>query len=397
MLAIALMSLILSEPPKGVSAVVGEYVAGTTPSSAVVLRIHPNDEFTYRAGIDSDGAASASDDGTGVEYHGHWKWEAGAIHLAPVYDEEREDFPKMPAVWVPIPWSGRLYLVPQGRLLDFCNAVNLGREPRDQRGGALPLRRGDWRLPVAGRPSLPQEWREFILAEPLSGWVAQIGDDGYGRVWIDQPAALQAGMVLVAYDDKGQARRRCHLKVLCPCEGFAKVQIIYPDASDSSRSNDDRLALADRVTTSDRLPPTSAPPRLAFLQEMEPLPGGFDRPLPTLSKETLARVRLAWEALGPRLQDAVTAKSLADISRWAKTQTQRATLPPHWPAKLTLKPSGCDASGQRIRFSHPVEQGVELPSHQPLVRRRVVITTVFNLPTQRIETVTVTIRGWVEE
>ncbi len=393
MSVVALVILVLCPPPADRPAVAGEYVAGTSASSAVVLQIRESGEFVYRAGAGLQPAASATGP---TEYRGRWVWDADTIQLEPVYDEEREDYPKMPVRWVPIPWGRRLYLVPEGRLIDFCNAVNLGQEPRIELVGDLPLRRGDWRLPAPGGPSLPQDWRRFILAEPIVGWVTDVGDDGFARVKVLNGDDLQAGMLLVAYDDKGERRRPCRLKVLCPCEGNAKVVIMCPDDVNDRHTYGNDLQPADRVTTSGKIPPASVPPSLKFVEEMAPLPAKFDKPAPTLSKEQRERFRQEWQALAPRLVKAVTAASLADISRWAKEQTAGTSLPPRWPAKLPLKPTGCDAGG-KVLFTHSVADGIKLPSHQPIVHRRLVIAAVYDVSAGMIETVYVTIKGWAEE
>ena len=371
-------------------AVAGEYVSGASASAAVVLHVRETGEFTYRVSTP-----------TPTEYGGRWQWDGNTIHLRPVYDEGAElaDPPRHPqgVTLLPIPWGKRAYLVPQDRVVGFRKAVNFGDEPRTNQAGDFPLRRGDWDLTAHAAPALPKQWRHFILGEPIIGWVTQVGHDDLAQVKVRNGDDLQAGMVLVVYDEAGERRRRCRLKVLSSSDDRAKVEIMCAENRDDEQTGQTDIRPGDRVTTSGKIPPATPAPSLVFIPEMEPFPGKFDKPPPTLSKERLERFRQEWQDVGPRLQQAVTAQSLTDIARWAKEQTARARPAPNWPAKLSLQPHGLDESGDKLLLTHEIPQGVELPSHSPIVHRRLVIAAVFDVSAGMIETVYITIRGWAEE
>jgi hypothetical protein len=99
-----------------------------------------------------------------------------------------------------VPWGGRQYLVESERMLDFCNRVNAGEEPRATELGSTLLRAGDWTQGVEGLPTVPPAWSGFLLAEEVN---AHIASDAGGRyLWIDvgSEAGLRAGMCLWILD-----------------------------------------------------------------------------------------------------------------------------------------------------------------------------------------------------
>lgn len=169
-------------------------------------------------------------------YQGTWKHDGEAIVLAPTYDPKREDFPDLPVRWFLVRWDARTYLVPEGKLIVFCNAYNLGSEPRLDSAGDpfLLLRDGAWNQPAAGRPAIPEVWRSFLLDDPISGELIRIDEDGFGYLDIGGDHGLQAGMQLVAYDaacaDKNDATclRSGRLKVVCPCDDSARIEFVNP-------------------------------------------------------------------------------------------------------------------------------------------------------------------------
>lgn len=170
--------------------------------------------------------------------------ESGVIVLEPTLGE-KEPFPKMPARWQPVDWGERRYLVPEGRLLDFCNAINLGREPRGCERGDFPLREGDWSEKVKDAPGLPEDWRPLILKQPIEGRVDSFESfEGMtmARLNIGGNQGLISGMTLAAFTD--DVYRDCRVKVLCPCDDTARVEIL---CSDAEAPGD--LAVGDHVST----------------------------------------------------------------------------------------------------------------------------------------------------
>jgi hypothetical protein len=93
---------------------------------------------------------------------------------------------------LPVRWGKRVYLVPDGQVLDFCNAVNLGLEPREGWHGRFYLRmvwtekvRAGLEEPrldtAAGLPALPTRWGSYLLKRPLQGKVIRSFRDEEGR------------------------------------------------------------------------------------------------------------------------------------------------------------------------------------------------------------------------
>lgn len=91
-------------------------------------------------------------------------------------------FPGTGNTLIPVPWGQRLYLIPDNDLLGFCNQINRGIEPITHgTKGSYFLREGDWDRDVAGKPELPEEWKQYVLDVVPPGTI--IGKDPSGR-WI---------------------------------------------------------------------------------------------------------------------------------------------------------------------------------------------------------------------
>src|SRR5678815_2187160 len=93
-------------------------------------------------------------------------------------------------------WEPRLYLIGEGQWLEFCNAINLGDEPRRTWSGPFFLKTPDWELDVREAPELPREWRDYVLPEALSGQTIVGLEDA---AWIDlgAGAGVEPGMRFV--------------------------------------------------------------------------------------------------------------------------------------------------------------------------------------------------------
>ncbi len=137
---------------------------------------------------------------------------------------------------IPVKWSGRLYLLSEGELEDFCNAVNLSVEPRLELVGinysyVIPyrfygsfyLRDGDEKKKVSGKPLLPEKWGEFILKEPVDAVVLSIeqnGEETLARIDKGSRDGLKVGMELI-----NQGEEMTGAKVIAVGEKSARVQI----------------------------------------------------------------------------------------------------------------------------------------------------------------------------
>jgi hypothetical protein len=105
---------------------------------------------------------------------------------------------------VPVRWGPRLYLIYADGIVEFCNAVNAGVEPRHGKGvgdndlGVIYLRLGDEEKPATGFPELSKKWQKYLLVEPLRVKVInlQTNSEGRGTATIDigSEDGLQVGM-----------------------------------------------------------------------------------------------------------------------------------------------------------------------------------------------------------
>jgi hypothetical protein len=83
---------------------------------------------------------------------------------------------------VPIKWDDRIYLIYSGNVNEFCNAVNLGIEPRKTLSsepyiGAFYLRDGDETKPVTGFPKVSDELISFFLNKPVDATITKVDLD----------------------------------------------------------------------------------------------------------------------------------------------------------------------------------------------------------------------------
>lgn len=106
---------------------------------------------------------------------------------------------------IPVKWGDRLYLIESHSLREFCNAINLGLEPRRTTGvdsylGVFYLRDGDHEKSTLGHPNLSKELIDLFLVKPIEAKVINIElTDGMKLAAIDKGsnAGLKPGMRLV--------------------------------------------------------------------------------------------------------------------------------------------------------------------------------------------------------
>lgn len=410
---------------------IGEYVGGAEGES-IVLRL-TEARFTY----ESRGASART-------YAGTWSEKDERVDLAPSYDEAHEAFPKMPVEWRVVDWGPRRYLVPEGKLIRFCNAINLGDEPRREAPGPALLRAGDWDKPVTGTPQLAPEWKAFLLDRPLTGTVVNFEEGGFAKLSLGGNQGLKAGMALIAHV-RGEARC-CELKVVCPCEDSARVDIVRLEECGFPQMPTGDLLVGDEVSTSRCVlnwrKRTSGGMEIVFVPEMSPLPMSFEAGAASRADHGAARsadragasstdgteagsadekgatsaegdratsgvgaratsadgaaFAAAWRRAAPGVAELVTAEDMARLSRWAPEAGPQESPPKSWFESVQLAPLGVAKDGGGVLFGHPVEQGAALPAKRS-VHRRLCISVEYDAAVQSVRRVCVTIRGWVEE
>jgi len=105
---------------------------------------------------------------------------------------------------VPVTWGERLYLMHKDSLVEFCNAINLGLEPRTSLGtdwylGLSYLRNGDESKKTKGHPSLSNDLIGLLLEKPVEAEIINIERKGNKAVAIinqGSEAGLKPGMRL---------------------------------------------------------------------------------------------------------------------------------------------------------------------------------------------------------
>jgi len=184
-LTLALLTL-LSLGSDGVS-VSGEYYSGDG------LGVNWNLELCQ------DGTFEFSWDGCLGNYdHQSGRWDiADGLITFQVLDRKPDGMDhSLPSSLRPVRWGERLYLVPADELLEFCNQVNDGAEPRGDPHGLVLLRRDDWMLPVSSSPELPAQFLAYLLSEPVRGNLVKGDSERAGVVDRGSSQGLRPGMIL---------------------------------------------------------------------------------------------------------------------------------------------------------------------------------------------------------
>lgn len=138
-------------------------------------------------------------------------------------------------------------------------------------------------------------------------------------------------------------------------------------------------------------------PPIVYVMEAQALPGKFVEHTIAMHEVELARFHDAWLQIKPYVLAQVRMDSLRGVSRWAKEEMEAFSLPEGWLEKIPLWPMASLDNEQLVRFGQYKEEGFPLPSHHPLVFRRLVLFADFDRSTQSIVQVIVSIGGWVEE
>jgi hypothetical protein len=139
-------------------------------------------------------------------------------------------FPSTPTRFLPVRWGARTYLLTKDEIVDFCNSINHGTEPRNSASGSFCLRMSDWSVSVEGSPSLPTEWAAYLLKKPLQAEVIGMADERTGKLNVGAKDGVRPGMVL----DAGQGKRfPCLVRVVAVDNDTSTIRelngLIVPD------------------------------------------------------------------------------------------------------------------------------------------------------------------------
>ena len=99
--------------------------------------------------------------------YGSITWENDRLKLLPVLKNEGNTFEELATEFILIPWGDGLYLVPADGIIAFCNAINSQEIYNFSRGAG-------W-SPREGMPGVPDEFKSYLLENPVKGNVIAIG------------------------------------------------------------------------------------------------------------------------------------------------------------------------------------------------------------------------------
>lgn len=118
----------------------------------------------------------------------------------------------------------------------------------------------------------------------------------------------------------------------------------------------------------------------------------------TPGPELEEKFRVSWDGSASGTLANLDKTDFLDMSRWAKTEMASFSLAPDWWGKIPMAPLGLASDSRQWLFGGtPETSGVPLPSHSPLVFRRIVLFAWFDPVSARVTGVVATIRGWCEE
>jgi hypothetical protein len=188
-IAFCILPLILISQTRPID-LLGKYYFGDGLGDQATLVLNMDSTFYLERSYDIAGASNTKRAGAYSIVRGHVilfpNWlnivsYAGGIHTH----------------YVPIEWAERRYLIPDEEMIDFCNEINLGYEPRKGPNGSYFLREGDWEKAVSGFPTLLGSWNHFLLPEPISGTITEITDIGHAKVNLGKNKHVCENMKLV--------------------------------------------------------------------------------------------------------------------------------------------------------------------------------------------------------
>jgi hypothetical protein len=139
----------------------------------------------------------------------------------------------------------------------------------------------------------------------------------------------------------------------------------------------------------------SNPVGLCFIPEMDFIPEveGWKPCESEDYKTDLAFALKDWDSKRYWVSTRITPGVVRSISRWAKPQMEHFNLWPPVP-QTRLEVVGIDGDGRKLLLEGDV--GV-LPTHNPLVTRRLLLYLLYDRDNKQVFRVTVTIRGDVQE
>lgn len=176
-----------------------------------------------------------------------------------VLDAERKMFRS--SIFYPIKWDERSLLIPEAEMFNLATFYNAGcsEVPDKKELGALnfPTKKADLSRDLSGKPKLPIEYQNMLLAEPVNGKVVSVDGHRSGEgltlvtLAVDRSEALVVGMQMFGPAPQIAEDANYTLKVTSVAGRTAHGEIIFYGAPT------DPLAPKMGVSFSTKLPPKS--------------------------------------------------------------------------------------------------------------------------------------------
>ena len=155
------------------------------------------------------------------------------IHLTFELENKREGFQGISPAFLPIKWGERRYLIATDEVVEFCNAINDGREPRKSVYGSFLLRDDDYKKKAEGFPPLPDKYRPYLLGQPIKAEIVKIGETSLRKSIADWN--FRDTVVILNVGKKHGVRKGMEFRVHHPAHKFesATVKNVSEDSSEA--------------------------------------------------------------------------------------------------------------------------------------------------------------------
>ena len=156
----------------------GQYYFGDGLGASVSLTLAPENGFT----VVWHGCLGLYDQNHGTV---NWDKDRNTLKMSFAFEVEKGYIGRYASEYKPIRWDERIYLIPANEIVQFCNDINSGSEPRKGVHGQSFLRRGDEKKEAEGKPVLPEEFMPYLLDEPIDAAIVSVKDVRETRDRID--------------------------------------------------------------------------------------------------------------------------------------------------------------------------------------------------------------------
>jgi len=161
----------------------GQYYFGDGLGANVSLTLAPENGFT----IIWRGCMGLYDQNHGTV---EWDRDKNTLKMSFAFEVEKGYAGRYASEYKPIRWGERVYLIPTDEIVQFCNEINSGSEPRKGVHGQSFLRRGDEKKEVQGKPELPKEFMSCLFDKPVNAVIVSVKDVRETRDITDSPVFI---------------------------------------------------------------------------------------------------------------------------------------------------------------------------------------------------------------